>query len=64
MYCFSTDTLAGQMNALKSSGMSGAAPQRRSRKPVLKEESSDESDTEGEEESESDTDTDTDSDEE
>ncbi|KAI9814217.1 MAG: secretory subunit [Pycnora praestabilis] len=61
------DSLAGQMNALKTGGLSGAPPpsqKKRSQRPVVKEESDDESDTEGEDgqEDASETDTDTDTD--
>lgn len=64
------DSLAGQMNALKTGGLAGAAPssKKRVRKPpvVDEDESSDddddESDTEGEQEDTSETDTDTDTD--
>jgi translocation protein SEC63 len=53
------DSLAGQMNALKSGGI-GGAPVRKSKK-AKEETSDDESDTDGDEEtSETDTDTDTD----
>lgn len=57
------DSLAGQMNALKTGGVSGlAAPPKRSKKRIAAAESSDEeSDTEGEAEDTSETDTDTDS---
>ena len=56
------DSLAGQMNALKTGGVAGlAAPPKRSKKHASIEESSDEeSDTEGEEDDTSETDTDTD----
>lgn len=56
------DSLAGQMNALKTGGLAGAPP-KRIKKRVKEESSDDESDTEGEaggDESETDTDTDTD----
>ena len=58
-----TDSLAGQMNALKTGGVSGqAAPPKRPKKRRAAVESSDEeSDTEGEAEDTSETDTDTDS---
>lgn len=56
------DSLAGQMNALKTGGLSGPPPKRKSKKAA--EESDDESDTEGEVEETSETDTDTDTDEE
>ncbi|KAA6412315.1 MAG: translocation complex component (Npl1) [Lasallia pustulata] len=56
------DSLAGQMNALKTGGLTGPPPKRKSKKVV--EESDDESDTEGEVENTSETDTDTDTDEE
>lgn len=58
-----TDSLAGQMNALKTSGVSGlGAPPKRAKKRIAAAESSDEeSDTEGEAEDTSETDTDTDS---
>lgn len=58
-----TDSLAGQMNALKAGGVSGlAAPPKRPKKRIAAAESSDEeSDTEGEAEDTSETDTDTDS---
>ena len=57
------DSLAGQMNALKTGGVSGlGAPPKRPRKRIAADESSDEeSDTEGEAEDTSETDTDTDS---
>lgn len=57
------DSLAGQMNALKTGGISGlAAPPKRPKKRIDAAESSDEeSDTEGEREDTSETDTDTDS---
>lgn len=59
------DSLAGQMNALKTGGLGGAPPKKaRKRVPREEESSDDESDTEGEagggETSETDTDTDTD----
>ena len=58
-----TDSLAGQMNALKTGGVSGlGAPPKRSKKRIAAAESSDEeSNTEGEAEDTSETDTDTDS---
>ncbi len=57
------DSLAGQMNALKTGGVSGlGAPPKRPKKRIAAAESSDEeSDTEGEAEDTSETDTDTDS---
>ncbi|KAL2038582.1 hypothetical protein N7G274_008630 [Stereocaulon virgatum] len=57
------DSLAGQMNALKTGGVAGlAAPPKRTKKRAPVEESSDEeSDTEGEADDTSETDTDTDS---
>ena len=57
------DSIAGQMNALKTAGVSGlGAPPKRPKKYVATAESSDEeSDTEGEAEDTSETDTDTDS---
>ena len=57
------DSLAGQMNALKTGGVSGlGAPPKRAKKRIAAAESSDEeSDTEGEAEDTSETDTDTDS---
>ena len=57
------DSIAGQMNALKTGGVSGlGAPPKRPKKRVVAAESSDEgSDTEGEAEDTSETDTDTDS---
>ncbi|KAI9741735.1 MAG: secretory subunit [Cirrosporium novae-zelandiae] len=55
------DSLAGQMQALKTGGLSGAPPKKKSKKKVDQSSDSD-SDTE-EEESETDTDTDTDTDE-
>ncbi|KAL9120629.1 MAG: hypothetical protein Q9187_002813 [Circinaria calcarea] len=55
------DSLAGQMNALKTGGLSGAPP-RRSKKAAKAESSDDESDTEGEANDTSETDTDTDTD--
>ncbi|KAI9761918.1 MAG: secretory subunit [Candelina submexicana] len=59
------DSLAGQMNALKSGGIAGAPPKSKVKKPTDEDSSDEESDTEGEEEEEnSDTDTDTDTDEE
>ncbi|KAF2843594.1 hypothetical protein M501DRAFT_1006120 [Patellaria atrata CBS 101060] len=56
------DTLAGQMNALKSGNLTGAPTSRRKRVQT-DDGSSDDSDTEGDENSESETDTDTDTDE-
>lgn len=56
-----SDSLAGQMSALKE-GMSGTVKPKRVKKTA--EEESSGSDTEGEQETESDTDTDTDTDEE
>ncbi|KAI9760446.1 MAG: hypothetical protein M4579_001639 [Chaenotheca gracillima] len=58
------DSLAGQMNALKTGGT--APPSKKKKKPAVEESSEDESDTEGEdgEEDTSDTDTDTDTDDE
>lgn len=53
------DSLAGQMNALKTGGVSGPPPQRKKKKPAA-EESSDESNTEEEADDTSETDTDTD----
>lgn len=50
------------MNALKTGGMTGPPPRRKTKKVV--DESDDESDTEGEAEDASETDTDTDTDEE
>ena len=57
------DSLAGQMNALKSGGLGGAPP-KRSKKAVRADSSDEDSDTEGEVEETSDTDTDTDTDDE
>ncbi len=58
-----TDSLAGQMSALKTGGLSGNTPAKKPRKRIQAvEESDDESDTEGEVDEESDTDTDTDTD--
>ncbi|KAL2356913.1 Sec63 Brl domain-containing protein [Cryomyces antarcticus] len=58
------DTIAGQMNALKTGGLTGApAPKKTRRKPIEAEESEG-SDTEGEVDTQSETDTDTDTDEE
>jgi len=62
--CAPTDSIAGQMSALKTGGSSGPPPKRKVRKPVQEESSDDESDTEGDEEDASETDTDTDTDEE
>lgn len=62
--CPSIDSLAGQMSALKTGGISGPPPSRKVRKPVQEESSDDESDTEGDEDDASETDTDTDTDEE
>ncbi len=62
--CAPTDSIAGQMSALKTGGNSGPPPKRKVRKPVQEESSDDESDTEGDEEDASETDTDTDTDEE
>lgn len=56
------DSIAGQMNALKTGGLAGAPP-KRTKKKVSADSSDDESDTEGEagsDTSETDTDTDTD----
>jgi translocation protein SEC63 len=53
------DSLAGQMNALKTGGMSGAPPKKK-KKPVVEESSDDESNTEEEADDTSETDTDTD----
>lgn len=57
------DSLAGQMSALKTGGVSGNVPVKRTGKKRIEqvEESDDESDTEGEAEEGSETDTDTDS---
>jgi len=52
------DSLAGQMNALKTGGLSGVPPPRK--KKAAADSSDDDSDTDGEEASETDTDTDTD----
>jgi translocation protein SEC63 len=55
-----TDSLAGQMNALKTGGLTGPPPKKK-KKPVAEESSDEESDTDGEEaEDTSETDTDTD----
>jgi translocation protein SEC63 len=55
-----TDSLAGQMNALKTGGLTGPPPKKK-RKPVAEESSDEESNTDGEEaEDTSETDTDTD----
>lgn len=55
-----TDSLAGQMNALKTGGLTGAPPKKK-KKPVAEESSDEESNTDGEEaEDTSETDTDTD----
>jgi translocation protein SEC63 len=54
-----TDSLAGQMNALKTGGMS-APPPKKKKKPVQEESSDEESDTEEEADDTSETDTDTD----
>jgi translocation protein SEC63 len=55
-----TDSLAGQMNALKTGGLTGPPPKKK-RKPVADESSDEESNTDGEEaEDTSETDTDTD----
>jgi translocation protein SEC63 len=56
---FTIDSIAGQMQQLKT----GGAPPKKKKKQQLKDDSSDGSDTEGDAESESETDTDTDSDE-
>ena len=56
------DSLAGQMNALKTGGLSSPAPVKKTKKPVVVESDDDESDTDGEVGDESDTDTDTDTD--
>ena len=54
------DSLAGQMNALKTGGVSGlAAPPKRNKKRATVESSDEESNTEGEAEDTSETDTDT-----
>ncbi|PMD20256.1 hypothetical protein NA56DRAFT_671394 [Hyaloscypha hepaticicola] len=54
------DSLAGQMNALKTGGLTGAPPKKK-KKPVAEESSDEESNTDGEEaEDTSETDTDTD----
>lgn len=55
------DSLAGQMNALKTGGLSGQPP-KRSKKAAKADSSDDESDTEGEANDTSETDTDTDTD--
>ena len=56
------DSLAGQMNALKTGGLAGAPP-KRSKKRISADSSDDESDTEGEAGSDtSETNTDTESD--
>ena len=55
------DSLAGQMNALKTGGLTGPPPTKKKKKPVAEESSDEESDTEGEEADDtSETDTDTD----
>jgi translocation protein SEC63 len=55
-----TDSLAGQMNALKTGGLTGPPPKKK-KKPVAEESSDEESNTDGEEaEDTSETDTDTD----
>ena len=56
-----TDSLAGQMNALKTGGLGGAAEPRKKKKPLQEESDDDESDTEGEADDTSETNTDTDS---
>ena len=58
-----TDSLAGQMNALKTGGVSGlgASPKRPKKRIATAESSDEESDTEGEAADTSETDTDTDS---
>ncbi|MCJ1379486.1 secretory subunit [Xylographa soralifera] len=57
------DSLAGQMNALKTGGLSGPTPKpKRARKAIAEESSDEESDTDGEAEDTSETDTDTDTD--
>ena len=54
------DSLAGQMNALKTGGVAGlAAPPKKPRKRVTEESSDEESDTEGEQDDTSETNTDT-----
>lgn len=55
-----TDSLAGQMSALKTGGITGAPPSKKKKKPV--EESSDEESNTDEEDDTSETDTDTDTD--
>ena len=58
------DSLAGQMNALKTGGLAGAAapPKRKKKAPVVEESEEDESDTDGDAgDDDSETDTDTDS---
>lgn len=59
--CHFADSLAGQMNALKQGGLSGAVAGQKPKKKKAKVEEvdSDESDTEGEEEDTSETDTET-----
>ncbi|KAI9668531.1 MAG: secretory subunit [Trizodia sp. TS-e1964] len=54
------DSIAGQMNALKTGGISGSAPKRRIRKPAKAVSSDDESGTDEDVEEGSETDTDTD----
>lgn len=54
------DSLAGQMNALKTGGISGAPPTKKKKKPVVEESSDDESNTDEEADDTSETDTDTD----
>lgn len=63
-YRLQSDSLAGQVNALKSGGLGGSAPPRRiKKKPVVEDSSDDESDTDGEAGGDaSDTDTNTDTD--
>ncbi|MCJ1482905.1 secretory subunit [Schaereria dolodes] len=56
------DSLAGQMSALKTGGLSGAPARKGSKKAAVAESSEDESDTDGEAHETSETDTDTDSD--
>ncbi len=54
-----TDSIAGQMQALKTGGLSGAPPKKK-KKAAETESSDDESNTDGEEADTSETDTDTD----
>jgi translocation protein SEC63 len=55
-----TDSIAGQMHALKTGGVSGSAPSKKKKKTTVEESSDEESNTDEEADDTSETDTDTD----